>query len=164
MKFEISKQNILLLAGVCLLPFLLLGFFNFPGADDYSYANVAIAKGFWESQIHWYHAWSGRYIATVLLSISPVVYHWFIGYKLIGIVTFLLFMGSSFVCVSALCGTLVEKSKVHAVFWVSSLLYLCEMPSITEAFHWFPGVTNYTLALMIFLLGVGYYVQSTGKS
>jgi hypothetical protein len=147
-----------------LLPFLLLGFFNFPSADDYSYAMMALTKGFVGAQIEWYQAWSGRYISSALLSVSPMVYRSFLGYKFIGLVTFLLFMLSSYYFISALLKNLLNKKQVWAAYVLFSLVYLCEMPSVSEGFHWFPGVVNYSLALMLFIAGVGYYLKSTNLS
>ena len=52
--------------------FLVACFYAIPSADDYCYAGVFKNKGFINSQIYWYNNWSGRYIANLLLSLTPV--------------------------------------------------------------------------------------------
>lgn len=161
---QISARHVLILVACLLVPLLVLGFFSFPSADDYAYSVKALKMGFWAAQIDWYQTWSGRYIATALMSLNPVAFHWDLGYKLVGPLTFLLFMASSWFFITALLRPLLDREAQRTGYLWFSLMYLCEMPSITEGFHWYPGVVNYMLALILFLFGLGFYIRTTQLS
>lgn len=160
----VEERWVLVLSAAFLTPYLVLGFFSYPSADDYPYSLVAIAKGFAGTQEYYYNQWSGRYIATALMSLSPVVFHSLTGYKWIGLVSYLVFMSASWVFVRAVLGPKFKKSLAVMMYVFFSVLYLSEIPSVTEAFNWYPGVVNYTLSLVMLLLGVAYYFSSVGLS
>jgi uncharacterized protein DUF6056 len=156
----VSWKKLVLICVAILLPYLLLGFFNYPSADDYTYAVPVLEKGFWQAQTDWYNQWSGRFVSTAILSVSPVVFKSFLGYKLIGITTFFLYLAALYNFLSALVAGLFEKKYLQAFFVLFATVLISEIPSITESFHWFAGVVNYTWAFLVFLWGLGYYLKT----
>lgn len=159
-----SKKKWVLACAAILLPYLFLGFFNYPSADDYAYAVPVLQKGFWQAQIDWYQQWSGRFVSTALLSVSPVVSHSLTAYKAIGILTFALYLVGLYVFLSALLSGVFAKKHFRGFFVLFVTVLLSEIPSITESFHWFSGVVNYTWAFLVFLGALGFYLKKRGLS
>ena len=54
---------------VCLLPFVVLSFFNFVAYDDYAAVGNFSTYGFWGTQKMIYLQWEGRFTATFLCGI-----------------------------------------------------------------------------------------------
>ena len=52
-----------------LLVWLYFSFFSRYLADDYSTSSIVLKKGFWEAQVYWYNAWTGKYLYTFLTSL-----------------------------------------------------------------------------------------------
>lgn len=143
-----------------LIPLLFLGFFNYPSADDYAYAVPVLKSGFWAAQKEWYQIWSGRFIATALLCIGPVVFKSFFAYKFVGIFTFLAFLLALNFFLKTLLAKAWNKNEFKIFFVLFTAVLLSEIPSITEAFHWYSGVVTYTWAFILFLFGLSYYLRT----
>lgn len=137
-----------------------LSFFNFPSADDFSYASMAISKGFWGAQHQWYVDWSGRYTSTAMLSVSPLVYGWYFGYTVTALVTFGLFCFSLSYFFSTVVGDLLDCKLKARVFSAFMIIYLAELPSPVEGIYWFSGAVNYTWPWILFLLSAAWYLRS----
>lgn len=145
---------------LCVLtPYLFLGFFNFPSADDFTYAVPMLQKGFWQAQVDWYTQWSGRFVSTAVLSVSPITFKSYVGYKLIGITTFSFLFGVCIWFLNSLTINLLDRKTSLGFSILVTTVFLSEMPSISEAFHWYAGVVNYTYAFIVFLLGIGLYLR-----
>ncbi|RIA10269.1 hypothetical protein OE09_2124 [Flavobacteriaceae bacterium MAR_2010_72] len=148
-----TEHFIVLLGGFSILPFLILVFYNHPAADDFCYHFQSYKLGFLESQWHWYTHWTGRYFATFMLSLEPIVTGSFIWYKLIPIVLLLLF----FISVYLLSSKLFKNLTIKALLCITSLIfitYIIQMPSVVQGFFWMPGSISYVLPciLSIFLI------------
>lgn len=132
-----------------LVPYLALSFFVHPSADDYTYANGFQSLGFLEAQKNVYESWSGRYVATALMSVNPVSLHWLEGYKWIPIALFLALFGSIFLVLSTLTSSLLDRRER----WVATLgffcLFLYQLPSPSQAFYWMAGSFNYMVPLIL---------------
>lgn len=145
----------------CFIPFIILCFYCFPSVDDFSYANIAESYGYIGAQIHWYTTWTGRYFATAILSLSPVLIKNFTLYQLFSMAVL---MGSVHSIYFVIRSLNANAAKWHAflISLAATLSYLLFLPDITEAFYWFPGSVTYQLAsvLATYLLGLGIRAES----
>ncbi len=147
-----SAKVIILFLLLLILPFLALSLFNFPVADDYSYAEAKMSMGFWTSQLQMYFGWSGRYVSTALLSLSPLAFGTMDGYIFLGAFNVLLLGFSFFVFSKVIVGKLLSKSELALFFIGFYAVYMSEMPSPVEGFYWLSGFVTYTWAFSIFLM------------
>lgn len=152
MRKSISRYVfIFLVLALALLPFLGLAFYNHPSADDFCYTILVNAKGFWESQIFHYFNWSGRYLATALLTVNPIEHSSLAFYKLLPVFLFLTFALSIYLFLK----TLLPKTDSLDILLLASMiffLYVYQTPSIAEAFYWMSGSITYQLASILTLL------------
>ncbi|HXP51420.1 MAG TPA: hypothetical protein VN922_15795, partial [Bacteroidia bacterium] len=162
----VAKSIVLvILLAITLLPLCILSFYNHPCWDDYFDTDLVQQKGFLGAQSWWYFNWSGRYFASALLSVNPLVYGAGWGYKLNTIAFLLLLLISTY----WLSGELFQgfsrayKIGISAVF-IFTLIAI--MPNIGFGLFWQCSI--YTIfapcILTLFLLGsiIGYY-RSGGK-
>ncbi len=140
---------------LCIFPFLVITIFDHPFYDDYSYAAKALEYGLLGVQRFWYVSWSGRYSSNMLLSLHPLVFGSFYGYKAIASILILLIFISIYFLVSAL---LKEASAIDKLIATSFLaaLFSNQMPELTEGYYWMPGSLSYMLAgvLILFFFGL----------
>lgn len=160
---EIYKQKekkvrfgILIFGGVLLLLLLLfLSFYNHPSADDYNYSVNARQHGIFGAQYYWYVLWSGRYFSTLLLSLNPLVFGSFIGYKWMSFLLIIVSIISFYVLVKSLFNVSGFAEKLYLVF-LSFIAYILLMPSVAEAYYWMAGAYSYQIGniLTIFLFSL----------
>ncbi|AHM60063.1 hypothetical protein D770_09030 [Flammeovirgaceae bacterium 311] len=145
----------LLIVMAALFPFLLLAFYNHPSADDYCYAHRTNDMGFWPVQAFHYYSWTGRYMATALLTLDPVDFQDLTLYRLLPVFLFVSFGASIYLFVSKLLPNVVTRDRLTLSFLIF-FLYVVRLPSITEAFYWMSGSVTYQLAsiLSLFLFSV----------
>jgi hypothetical protein len=165
-KFEQWIDPMMMAASILvILPLLLIGLYNQPSTDDFDYANLALEKGFWGAQISNYLSWAGRYFSTLLLTNSPLVFHSYLGYKLL--------------CIAMLLGTLLvfywftgkaapdldgkTRAELTCVF---TALYVLQMPSLSQGFYWMTGAVTYQAANLLTLLFWGSWIDhlKTGRT
>lgn len=177
MKQKFSDENVLniicimgvVFLALSLIPILLLSFYNYPCADDFSAADTVyrawkesgsfmeVLKAAVENVIYNYKEWSGVFASVFWTSLQPGIF----GEKFYAIttwVTITLLVLSIFYFSYVLFYKLL---KVRWQYWVSIstvFLYLmihC-MPSGVEGLYWHPGAANYTWAhaFFIFLLAL----------
>lgn len=134
-----------------LLPFFALSFFNHPASDDFCYTNLLQEDRFWSAQIKHYLFWTGRFTATLLLTVDPIDLNNLTTYKILPVGLFLSFGISIFLFVRSLIPNLSQK---HLIVLSSLILflYLYYTPSIAEAFYWRAGSVTYQLASVLSLL------------
>ena len=146
------------------IPYLAIGFFAHPIADDYGLAHEVRTRGFWEAHTHWYNNWTGRWLGmdvtsffVMVTDISPSWY-W--------IVPWFMFMGtfvSFYLLLYALGTRYLPKTTL---LWGSlglTLIYTARVPTIAEGYYWLMGSTCYTLGniLVIFALAlVGFMLRT----
>lgn len=157
-----SPLNLYFSLTLMLLPFLILGYFNFPSADDFTYAQSEIQNGFWLQQKLLYLNWSGRFVANVLLSLSPLSFGGLEVYKVFGTLNFLLFTGALYSLLSALVGSLLPRRQFFGFFLVFLSVCVSTIPSPVEAFYWQSGFVTYTWPFMLFLFTCGQYLRFRG--
>ena len=141
------------LLGLCLLPFVVLSFYSHPAMDDYSDALLRNSLSFWEAQRNLYLTWTGRFTTSLLLTeLSPVYHHWLNVYWLVPIGALLTLLGSLYLLISTLTGTLWHRSTRLLASGLILALWLLRASSIAEVLYWYNGVAVYTLPTALLLL------------
>lgn len=138
---------------VGLLPFVVLSFYSHPALDDYSDALLRNRLGFWEAQRNLYLTWTGRFTTSLLLTeLSPVYHRCLSIYWLVPVLALLALLGSLYVLLSTLTGSLWRRSTRLLASGVLLLLWLLRASSIAEVLYWYNGVAVYTLPTALLLL------------
>jgi hypothetical protein len=139
--------NIILIIGCAclLLPFIVLGIFNHPSADDYAYANASMNTGFWRAQIGYYTGWQGRYFTTPLLLLDPLIFKSILIYRLIPLILILALFHALYKFIQELTNQNFGKRKIFMATLVLLTLYVWRMPSVAQGFYWFTGAIVYQI-------------------
>lgn len=142
-----------------LILLLIISFYNNPSADDYNYSVNVRQYGFWGAQYYWYIHWCGRYFSTFILSMSPLVFGSFLGYKLMSFFIILFSLGSSYLLVNKVFHNSQTLEKLYITFlcFISLVLF---MPSMPEAYYWLAAAYSYQtaniLTVLLFVLIISY--------
>jgi hypothetical protein len=146
LKKHITLKNFYIAVGLLIIGiFLILAKYNHPSADDYSYTVDRFNLGFWQLQKHFYLKWTGRYISTVLLSSTPIVYYSFSWYKVIALILIVfLVYGSYFLAKTVFPKT--HKSDVWVISLFIIVMFFSQMPSIAQGIYWAAGALTYQTA------------------
>lgn len=134
-----------------ILPFFIISFYNHPSADDFCFADNYNSLGYWQTQLHYYNNWTGRYMATALLTISPVDYNWLLDYKLLPIFLIMLFGVSIYIFISKLLPNAILKDRLLLSFFIL-FLYMFKAPTMSESFYWMSASITYQVASILSLL------------
>lgn len=150
MKENFVKVWFGVIAGLIILPFLFVAFFNYPSADDFVFAYKVKSMGFFQAQYDWYVHWTGRFFSTFILSLHPLVFNSNLLYKLYAIILILLTLHAVYRFVK-----LIFKNKpTYVVLFFTCLLtgvYLNNMPILVQGIYWMPGAITYQLANILLL-------------
>jgi hypothetical protein len=153
----------ILLAVLILLPFVVLCFYTFPSADDFSSAFMVREAGFWDYQRLIYTNWTGRYTANILEALNPMIWGWEWGYKLVP----LLMMGLLYFAFRAfsisISGNSYSKKDLSLASLVFFGIYLNIFPGISEGLYWMTGVIEYLLANILTLLMLAVLIKINGE-
>jgi len=134
-----------------ILPFLVISFFTNPTADDFAYNSKSRDLGFWDAQLFWYHEWSGRYLATAILSVKPLVSDSFLIYKLIPVLLLISLFISLYYLSSLLLVNLKKRDFCIFTFFILAM-YLIQMPSVSQGLYWLSGSVTYQLSNILAVL------------
>lgn len=155
------RYALVCISGIALILLLLiLTFYNNPSADDFNYSVNVRQYGFFKAQYYWYIHWCGRYFSTFLLSMNPLVFGSFVGYKLVSFFLIIVSFTSFYIFADRLFKNSSRFEKFYiAVLCFSSFILL--MPSISEAYYWMAAAVSYQsgniLTLFLFILIVSNY-------
>lgn len=153
---------LLALLALSLIPILLLGRYDWPSADDYSYAflpHEAILKGgfplagSWRYMLGCYTWWQGTFTAIGMMTLTPLTFseqlYW---------LTPVIMLGSLCVGTFKLADTLARRalggSWRRGIFLAVPILLLSIqfVPSPKDTFYWWNGAVYYTFTYGISLL------------
>jgi len=147
-----KSDNFIISIGILsILPFIIISFFNNPTADDFCYNCQSRDLGFWNAQLSWYNDWSGRYFSSAILSIKPLVSDSFLIYKLIPIILLISLLTSIYYLSSLLFVNLKKRDFFILTFFIF-ILYLIQMPSISQGLYWLAGSITYQLSNVLAIL------------
>jgi len=147
---------------VVVIPFLLLAFYCHPSADDFWQTNIAIEKGIWQAYLEILQTWSGRYFTMMLTATNPLVFHSLTAYKILPVVLFLSFLGSSAYFIRAVLSN-ANWSTVWLLTLIIFALYLGFMPTVSQAFYWMSGALHYQVAHIMLLILFGLLIRAAYK-
>jgi len=145
----------IILMSLVILAFAATSFFIYPQADDFSYASRVLEFGFKEAQLSEYMKWNGRYVATALLSISPLIWGKLFHYRLMPILLIALIFLSYAFLVRELFRSKLLKNEVW--FWALSLTFLTitGFHTTAEGLYWLASSYSYTVAIVFFNICFG---------
>lgn len=153
---------LLALLAVSLIPILLLGRYDWPSADDYSYAlfpHESILKGefplvgSWKYILNCYKGWQGTFSAIGMMTLTPLTFSPFLYW-----LTPVVMLGSLCIGTFKLAHTLVCRALGgtwrQVIFLAVPILLLSTqfVSSPKDTFYWWNGAVYYTFTYGIFLL------------
>lgn len=148
---KLSTRSILIFFNcLIILPFLFLAFFNYPAADDFSYAINPNNLNFIQNNVERYLNWTSRYFATSILISSPIAYGITSYFWIYPLVLVLLFHFSTRFLLNALKIKTFFSNHLLSLSFLS--IYILVIPSLTENFFWLAGSVTYFLPSIAFLV------------
>ncbi len=135
-----------------LLPFIIIAQYNYPSADDFAGAVRDAQHGFAFVIRDTYLHWSGRYFATAVARVNPLLYHSFAAYKWYAVALLFAFAAALVVLVRAITAEYFSWWQTGALCSILLVLYLAVLPSTAEGFYWFSGSYIYQTANVFFML------------
>ena len=153
---------LLALLAISLIPILLLGRYDWPSADDYSYAlfpHESILRGefplvgSWNYILRCYTGWQGTFSAIGMMTLTPLTFSPYLYW-----LTPVVMLGSLCVGTFKLAHTLVRRALGgtwrQVVFLAVPILLLSIqfVSSPKDTFYWWNGAVYYTFTYGIFLL------------
>jgi hypothetical protein len=145
--------NWVLIIGIfAIMPFIMLSFFNYPSSDDFCYSLQSMKLGFWKAQLKTYEGWSGRYFATAILSINPLVFKWIDGYKILSASILVMFMGSIYYFIKTLFSNRISKKEELNISIALIVLYFYQMTRVVAGFYWMTASITYQLGTILSIL------------
>ena len=157
-------QIIFLFEIMSLFALMFLFVFVSPSADDFCFASIINNNNWFESQIHWYNNWFGRYFSTMMATTILGTNSLFAYRAILFVIIFL-----HVPAVYLLFNSLSDKKNCHIIFVVSIFfvfLYFSGMPGMTEGVYWFLGTVTYSwanLALMFFIISIKYFYDTKNR-
>ncbi len=180
--FEKISWGLVLIYLTGLIPLLIIAWYNYPSADDFSMANEVRIRFVESGSVlatiqeavrmakYYYANWCGYYFSDFLMAMPPCVfgerYYVLSTYFLVGILS----VGTVVFMHALLVKTLhVNKAITRCITMLILLITVQCMPRGSvrvEAFYWYAGAVNY-----VFMYGIGllylsvflYYIQEKNK-
>ncbi|MGC9472172.1 MAG: DUF6056 family protein [Bacteroidales bacterium] len=149
---------------VC-LPLLILCRYNHPQADDYTLAVRAEQRNFQEDVVRVYERWSGRYSATAMSRLNPLLDGDPSGAGWGAALLILTTACAVYFSVNRIYGRISGKRERTALAAFFILLYFTLFPSPAEGMYWFSGYITYQVPVILTLFLWVLLLRSTeGKS
>ncbi len=153
---------LLALLVLSLIPILALGRYDWPSADDYSYAlfpHESMLKGefplagSWRYILNCYKGWQGTFSAIGMMTLTPLTFSPFL-YWLTPVVMLASLCAGTFKLAHTLVCRALGGSWRQAVFLAAPILLLSIqfVSSPKDTFYWWNGAVYYTFTYGIFLL------------
>lgn len=165
MYFKFEKkwiENTLILIGIsALIPLIILSIYTQPCNDDYNYALRDISTNFIYAGIDTYLNFSGRYFATFISRLNPLIYHSLEAYKIYTIILLCVFLFAMYYLVSTLSSKTLNKREKIALTALLFIVYIIQCPSISQSFYWFSGYAAYTFPSILLIWLFGSLLKST---
>jgi len=166
-KYVWMNMICILVFAVVIIPLWILGYYNYPFADDWSLARIThnvvrengrmdiFVKSIWESILLWRQKGEPRYASVLFASLQPGIWneHY---YR----ITTLLMTGGLCIAELLLGAFLLKahgrenKKLILPILMPSIVIQLLCVPYPVECFYWYAGSVNYTFvfALSIILI------------
>jgi hypothetical protein len=152
-----KKYFLLFFLLLAILPYCYLSFFANPSADDFSLSGQAQQNDFFHLMYHNYFFWNGRYISNIFIYLNPIRFGSFIIYKSVPFLMIGLLVLVNF----SLVKQILNEARNNLIFsLVLTLLYLHNMPIISEGIYWFTGSVIYLLGIIILLFYLSVLIKT----
>ncbi len=146
MRIDIRKLLCWLLIGAglyTLFPFLYLARYNQPAADDFILAVRDRTTDFGPVFKDIYFNWSGRYAASLIARLNPMISGSYYYYKLYPVIIIVSFTIAVILLLREILKGKASRLEILALSAVFIYLVFTQTPSIAEAFYWFSGSCIY---------------------
>lgn len=144
------------------IPYFFLSAYTNPFADDFIYGQRGEENQVIAQAIREYFNWSGRYTSNILQFLNPLAFHSFVGYKVFPIVLIILILLSHFFFIHILVGGQLSRIEKVILTLLFVLLFLHEMPILSEGIYWYTGSVVYqlgTVCAILYISLLGLYTQ-----
>lgn len=161
MKYNLFNRKliVLFLLVIAVIPYVYISQYSNPISDDFTYALKGRNPGIFNTALSEYQNWNGRYISNLFVLLNPISNNSFVCYKLTGVLMTLLSIGSLYYVIRALTITVIKKIDALTISLAVTLLYLYQMPIISEGVYWYTGAVTYQLGIISFLIYLGSFVM-----
>lgn len=159
-KFKLIYEN--LLPGfltLMLVPFLILFLYIHPYNDDLTFGYIFKTNGFIDSQIFVYTRWAGRYFASAVLGLNPLIYDSFTGYKIFTFLLLISFFSVFLYFISELTKIFLNIKERFLLTLSILFLFFYSMPIISEGIYWMAGSVFYLVGLMMLMIFLVLYTK-----
>ena len=156
------KNKTYLFLGLLLLaifPYGYLSFFAQPIAEDFGFAHYYQKSEFLALLKNSYLKMNGRYIANILMYLNPLSFNQFTVYKLVPLLLILFTLLGSFFLVNQLFHFISTIKKVIISF-VFTLLYLHNLPIISEGVYWYTAAVIYQGGIICSLFYIALFIKA----
>jgi hypothetical protein len=145
-QFLNPKLRAIIIAGalIYILPFVALSWYNHPTNDDFWYAKWAQKYGFWNAQKVWIETISERYFSTAVMSLNPLVFNSYAGFRIFPVVLMVLWWFSFFYALRSIAKSAGRPVAVTGAFiWL--VVHLATMISVYEGVYSMSATVVYQL-------------------
>jgi len=129
-------------------PYCYLCVFINPVADDFGFAVQSQHNDIFHLIKQTYLYWNGRYFSNIFIYLNPITWGSFVGYKFVSFLMIVLFVLGNFSFVNQLLYEQTKQTKILIAMLIS-LLYIHNMPIISEGFYWYTGTVIYLLGIIV---------------
>ena len=156
---KLNKSHFLLFGlFIAILPYLYLCFFANPSADDFSLSGQAQQNSFLHLMYHNYFFWNGRYISNIFIYLNPLAFGNFLIYKTIPLLMIILLTFANYFFITQLF--YVKTTLIQLIVsLLLSLLFIHNMPIISEGIYWFTGTVIYLLGIITTLFYLTFLIK-----
>ena len=140
---------------ITLILLIILSFFTYPQADDFTFANSLHNLGWLGSQINWYKNWFGRFSSTMLL-VSASYIDLRILSKIFPIIIIFGYLFAFYIALGKLFPDVSKQFRLVSALTVF-LLYVSGMPSLSQGIYWFCGTATYAVANIATIIFLSYF-------
>ena len=152
MRIKAQHWKFVLLGLAFMLPLAFLCLFSHPAADDFPISHTARDWGSYTSVVGYYKCWSARYTSIFLMSVNPLVFGSFFGYKLIPI----LVMAGLFLSVRFfLTGLWGSGKSILPLAILMTLVFLLSMSDLSGGLYYLGGSLFYQPGNMLLAVLIG---------
>ncbi len=185
-KYKIKPEHfysisLILLAGISIIPLIIMCKYNHPSADDFDYAISTAyewnsSHSLWnllltaiETSKQFYNSWQGLYFSAFLLALQPAIfgeeYYFLSGIIMLFLIIFSTCFFFSYIIKKIIGGTILDGVTIGSA---ASFLMIQWMPSCVEGIYWFNGAINYGFfyAILLFLIcaAINLHTSTSKKS
>ncbi len=151
-----KKTLFISLFSLLYVPYIVLCFYAYPAADDFSYSP---SSPFWHSQWNLLMYWNGRYTANFFILANPAIWHSLPAYRLAALMLLTLMPLSFYFVISSAVGRSVSVTVKTMIALLLSSLVLNLFPSLPEAIYWYTGSFTYILGVISALFYAGLVIR-----